>query len=209
MTSCLLFDCDGTLVDSERLSSIGLVQKFTELGVHLDADELVFKFRGWKLALILENLATEHSIELPKDFVPSYRNIVAELFETELTPIEGIEYALKNIPYPKAVVSSGPMKKIQQALRVTELSKYFQNNLYSSYDIGIWKPNPEVFKYAARDMGFSEDQCAVIDDGPVGVEAGCGAGMKTYFYNRFNESCDFPSVVSFNSMRELPRIVGV
>ncbi|PCI78459.1 MAG: haloacid dehalogenase [SAR86 cluster bacterium] len=207
MTDCLLFDCDGTLVDSERLCNIGLVHKFKELGVLLEADELVLRFRGWKLALILENLATEHSVDLPKDFVPSYRSLVAELFESELKPIEGIEYALKNIPQPKAVVSSGPMQKIQQALRVTGLSKHFGENLYSSYDIGIWKPDPGVYRYASRDMGFNDDQCAVVDDGPIGVEAGCSAGMKTYFYNRFNESCSFPAAISFNSMHELPSII--
>jgi len=48
--ACLLFDCDGTLVDSERLCNIGLVQRFAPLGIKLDADELVIRFRGWKLA---------------------------------------------------------------------------------------------------------------------------------------------------------------
>jgi len=143
-----------------------------------------------------------------KKFVPSYRAIVSELFEAELQPIDGIEQALDDLAQPKAVVSSGPPHKIKQALRVCGLSKYFGDNIYSSYDVGIWKPDPEIYRHAAAGMGFTSEQCAVIDDGPVGVEVGYLAGMRTYFYNRFNEPCDFPDVVSFVSMRSLPGLVN-
>lgn len=185
----------------------GLVLKFREFGVELDADELVIRFRGWKLARILDLLEQEHEITLPENFVDHYRAIVSQLFDTELKPIEHIEEALNNLDYPKAVVSSGPVHKIEQALRVCGLSNYFGSNIYSSYEVKIWKPDPGIYKYAAKDMGFSAEECIVIDDGPVGVEAGYKAGMRTLFYNRYNELCEFPSVVSFNSMKELPELV--
>lgn len=207
MNQCLLFDCDGTLVDSERLCNIGLVVKFREYGIELDADELVMRFRGWKLAKILDVLKHEFQITLSENFVDSYRVIVAELFETELKPIEHIEEALKNLEQPKAVVSSGPIHKIKQALRVCGLTKYFGTNIYSSYEVKLWKPDPGIYKYAAKDMGFSAEDCVVIDDGPVGIEAGVKAGMKMLFYNRFNEECEFESVVSFCTMKDLPQLV--
>ena len=71
----------------------------------------------------------------------------------------------------------------------------------------IWKPDPGIYQYAAKDMGFSVGDCIVIDDGPVGIEAGFKAGMKTLFYNRFNELCEFESVVSFCSMKALPQLI--
>ena len=207
MNQCLLFDCDGTLVDSERLGNIGLVVKFREYGVELDADELVTRFRGWKLANTLETLTQELGLSLAEDFVDGYRAIVTELFETELKPIDHIEYALKNLKQAKAVVSSGPVQKIKQSLRVCGLAEYFGENIYSSYDVKIWKPDPGIYKYAAQSMGFSAEKCVVIDDSPVGIEAGYKAGMKTLFYNRFNEVCEFPSVISFSSMNELPYLI--
>ncbi|MEQ9564596.1 MAG: HAD hydrolase-like protein, partial [Pseudomonadales bacterium] len=94
MSACLLFDFDGTLVDSERLCHVGLVRKFQPLGIDLDADELMMRFKGWKLGRILEILESEHDLLLPADFVPTYRAIVSELFDAELKPIEGIEQAL-------------------------------------------------------------------------------------------------------------------
>lgn len=208
MSACLLFDCDGTLVDSERLCNIGLVRMFERLGVILDADDLVARFRGWKLAEILDVLRLENSVVLPDDFVPRYREIVSQLFETELKPTEGVEQALANLPQSKAVVSSGPSHKIRQALRVCGLSDYFGENIFSSYDIGIWKPDPGIYLRAAERMGFNPEQCSVIDDSHLGVEAGYKAGMTTYFYNLFDQPCHFPGVVSFKSMLSLPDYLG-
>lgn len=204
MIKCILFDCDGTLVDSERLCNLALVQQFRSFGVNLDVEQLVIRFRGWKLAALLKELETEYALRLPDNFVPSYKKAVADLFEAELKPIEAIHPALDKLAHAKAVVSSGPVPKIRQALRICELSHYFGDNIYSSYDVGIWKPDPGIYLHAAKHMGYAVDECAVVDDGPVGVEAGCLAGIRTFFYNRFNEHCKFSEAISFQSMQDLP-----
>lgn len=208
MTKCLLFDCDGTLVDSERLCNIGLVVKFKELGVTLDADDLVSRFRGWKLSTILDLLQNENSVQIPNDFVDSYRQGVSELFEKELKPVDGIKDILEQLDFPKAVVSSGPRHKIEQALRVCGLTEYFDGNIYSSYEVGAWKPDPKNYDFSARDMGYAPSDCAAIEDGLVGVEAGVKAGIKTYFYNVYHEPCDWPEVIGFDSMYELPALIS-
>lgn len=207
MVACLLFDCDGTLVDSERLGNVGLVRQFQHLGVTLDADELVNRFRGWKLANVLDALALEHSVTLAEDFVPAYRAVVRQLFEAELKPIKGIHQALTELPQPKAVVSSGPPEKIRQALKVCGLSEFFGDAIYSSYELGIWKPDPGIYAHAGASMGFAPAQCAVVDDSPVGVEAGYRAGMTTFFYNPLNEPCSFPGVIAFDRMVDLPGLI--
>lgn len=208
MTKCLLFDCDGTLVDSERLCNVGLVTAFKELRIVLDADELVLRFRGWKLADILNLLQEENSVVIPHNFVAAYRETVAELFEKELKPVQGIENALESLEYPKAVVSSGPRHKVEQALRLCRLTKYFGGNIYSSYEVGAWKPDPRIYEFAAQVMGYTPAECVAIEDGLVGVEAGVRAGMKTYFYNVHQEKCDWPGVVQFDAMSELPKLIA-
>lgn len=207
MTKCLLFDCDGTLVDSEKLCNLGIVMKFDELGIKLDAEQLMIKYRGWELAKIFEELSLAFGIRLPSNFVTEYRSTVAALFESELLPIAGIKAALDQLPYPKAVVSNGPAHKIEQALKLCGLSDYFGSHIYSADDIGVWKPDPRIYQFAAKDMGFDDESCIVIEDGLVGVEAGYKAGMQTLFYNPFNQECSLPSVVSFNNMGELPELV--
>ena len=208
MAKCLLFDCDGTLVDSERLCNVGLVAMFKELGIALDADELLLRFRGWKLANVLILLQEETSVTIPQNFVAGYREKVSMLFEKELKPVKGVENALEKLEYPKAVVSSGPKNKIEQALRLCNLTKYFSGNIYSSYEIGAWKPDPRIYEYAAQDMGYTPLECAVIEDGLVGVEAAVRAGMQTYFYNVHQEKCDWPGVVPFQAMSKLPALIA-
>ncbi|NHQ87646.1 HAD-IA family hydrolase [Iodobacter sp. HSC-16F04] len=207
MNQCLLFDCDGTLVDSEWLCNLGLVIQFKELGVSLDADELVLRFRGWKLARILEILSMENDLALTDDFIPAYRAVVAQLFLTELKPVDGVLEMLSNMPQMKAVVSSGPLNKIRQALDVCGLSSYFGPNLYSSYEVGIWKPDPGIYQFAAQDMGFANADCIVVEDGLLGVEAGVKAGIQTYFYNPFGEACPFGGVIHFDSMKVLAELI--
>ncbi len=205
---CLLFDSDGTLVDSEKLGNTGLVIKFKELGINLDADELTARFSGWKMADILNALSKDHQLRLPINFVSNYRELVAQLFKDELKPIKGIIKALDQLHQPKAVVSSGPMSKIELSIKVCGLTQYFGDNLYSAYDIQIWKPDPGLFLHAARDMGFSASDCIVIEDSAVGVEAGIKAGMKTLFYNPDNENIIHSQAISFQSMDELVYLIN-
>jgi HAD superfamily hydrolase (TIGR01509 family) len=207
MSQCLLFDSDGTLVDSERLCHVGMVVMFKRLGVNLDADELLLRFRGWKLIKTLSVLEQEYELSLPEDFVSHYRSVVSDLFETELKPVENIEYALKHLPQPKAIVTNGPAHKVEHALRVCGLTDYFGSNIYSAYNMNIWKPDPGIYQFAAKDMGFAAGNCIVVEDSPVGVEAGHKAGMKTMFYNRFEEECEFSAVTSFQAMEELPELI--
>lgn len=207
MNKCFLFDNDGTLVDSERLCNLGLVIMFKDLGITLDADELVNRFRGWKLATALTALEQEYEISLVESFIPQYRLLVSDLFIKNLKPIDGVVEALESIDSPKAVVSSGPIEKIKQSLNLCGLSKYFEDHIFSSYDVGIWKPDPGIYLHAAKEMGYSPNQCVVIEDSPVGVQAGIEAGMQTFFFNRFNEECKNTDAISFDLMASLAGLV--
>jgi len=130
------------------------------------------------------------------------------LFENELKPVAGVLDILPLLPQAKAVVSSGPLAKISKALEVTGLTKYFENNIYSSYEVGIWKPDPGIYSYAARDMGFEIEQCVAIEDSPTGVAAATACGMRTYFLNRFEDLCEFDNVIEIQSMSELPALIN-
>jgi len=207
MSICLLFDNDGTLVDSERLSSIAYVRLFSNYDVALDADELVTKYKGMQLAKIIEDIADEHNVIVSDNFIPQYRSIVADLFEQELKPIDGIHEALEQLPYPKAVVSSGPPEKIEQTLRICNLTDYFGKNIFSSYDLGSWKPEPAIYLHAAKNMGYSPENCYAIEDSMAGLAAGSRAGMKTFFYNVHNEESPCESITSFTSMHDFPILI--
>ena len=181
---CIIFDCDGTLVDSEYLSHQALQQQlFEETGLSLTAELLCEQYRGAKLALILDELKTQFCCEVPEGFVLRYRERVEELFTSELHPMPGAHDILSQIQLPVCVASSGPLKKIQTALSVTGLLEFFNDRLFSSYDINSWKPEPDLFIHAADKMGFSPSQCLVVEDSLTGIQAARAAGMAHRLYD--------------------------
>ena len=80
MIKCIIFDCDGTLVDSEYLCNLALEIKLRDYGVKSSATELVERFRGVKLIAILDTMELENQITLNNDFEAEYRALVNELF---------------------------------------------------------------------------------------------------------------------------------
>lgn len=209
MSNLLIFDCDGTLVDSELLCHQGLAHELTALGVYEDASLMVHRFRGWKLAAIFEQIELKHNVKLPSNFEPIYRKTVAELFGSELKPIAGTHEALSRLPRAKCVASSGPMHKIVQALEVTNLRHFFGNHLFSAYDIGSWKPEPGLFLHAADQMGFAPDDCIVIEDSLVGIQAARAAGMRAIFFNPHQiHSPTLDRVAQIQEMSQLAQLLS-
>jgi len=209
MTRCVMFDCDGTLVDSELLCNQALAVKLKDLGIVVDAQSLVRQYRGAKLATILGDIGLRYKTKIPDSFVPDYRALTASLFNKCLRPIVGVKSALDLIPLSKCVVSSGPPEKISQALRVTGLAGYFSDRTFSSYVVGSWKPDPGLLLYAASQMGFSPSECAVVEDSRLGIEAAASAGMISFLYDPegITPPLDLPLKTVFREMSALPELL--
>lgn len=189
---CIIFDLDGTLVDSEGLCNRAFLDLIPSL--HDPIATLVLRYRGRKLAWILADIEQRTGVTLPEDFVTTYRARVAELFASELEPTPGTREMLEALPYDRCIASSAPVAKITHALDVSGLLPFFEGRLYSSYEVGSWKPEPGVFLHAASAMGYDPAQCIVIDDSEVGVEAANAAGMKVLWYvpeGDDNDACAF------------------
>jgi len=126
MISGIIFDCDGTLVDSEHLFNRALSLKLVDRGIRLTADQLVARFRGVKFANVLKTLEREYSLTLNDAFVNDYRELVNAFFKKELSACDGVVETLDQIQRPMAVASNGPLAKMQIAMDVTGLSEYFR-----------------------------------------------------------------------------------
>ncbi|MEH2338766.1 HAD family hydrolase [Nostoc sp.] len=209
-TELVIFDCDGVLVDSETLGNRVLVQLVAEFGLALELEEAILLFKGCKMADCVAVIEQRLEQKLPQDFVTQLRACTAEAFEQELLPVEGIEAALDEINLPICVASSGPLEKIKLALRVTNLLPRFEGRIFSSYEIGSWKPAPDLFLYAAKNMGVQPSSCTVVEDSVLGVRAGVAANMKVLGYTNQSEATLLESfgVTVFDSMCKLPCLLS-
>lgn len=203
---CVIFDLDGTLVDSEGLCN----QAFLDLLPQLcdTVDSLTQRYRGKKLAPILADLECRLCVSLPDSFEQHYRKRVEELFDRELKPMPGVPEMLEATNFPKCIASSGPPLKIRQALQVSGLAHFFGCNIFSSYEVGSWKPDPGLFQYAANTMGFIPSQCVVVEDSEVGIQAAAAAGMKAFQYVRNGEVSPCLDGAPFDNMSQLPELLA-
>ena len=183
MIKCILFDSDGTLVDSEYLGHLCMEHQLQEIGIQENAASMKEKFRGWKLGALLESLQQKHNYKFDELFIYDYRSALNIMFKNQLKATPGILAALQKIDLPICVASSGPMSKITLAMKVTGLQKYFGKQLFSAYDIDSWKPEPDLFLHAAKSMGFEPKNCLVVEDSLVGLQAALAANMTVIHYN--------------------------
>ena len=208
MIKCLIFDNDGTLVDSEFLCNLGLEIKLREYGVEASAAKMTEQYRGGKLADILQSIEQEHSIVLKENFTFEYRALVEKLFEKELNPCAGVPEFLSENTLSVCVASNGPVQKINKALEITGLKKYFGHHVFSSYQINSWKPDPDLFLHAAKQMGFATTECLIIEDSLKGIKAGLAAKIKTVLYDPMNLHKRIDGVTSIHEMKELNTIIS-
>ncbi|GAB2720879.1 HAD family hydrolase [Halomonas garicola] len=208
----LLFDCDGTLVDSEPLLAEEMAAGLNAAGLPFTTADYLTKYRGVRFRHIIKQLQKQHG-HVParklKRIDKAMRVKLAQRLATELVPIAGTREALEQlIAYPRAVVSNGAAAKIRTALATTRLDGYFQTALFSGYSVNCWKPEPCLHLHAARAMGFAPGDCIAIDDALVGVQAALAAGMTVIHLNRFPRIETTPAnAIMIRHMKELPDVV--
>ncbi|MCE7519468.1 HAD family hydrolase [Vreelandella titanicae] len=210
---CLLFDCDGTLVDSEILLAEVMGDILPEFGLPFSARQYMDEFRGVRFQTIVQTLEKRFQTLAEDAFSQLEAGMRARMegrMRAELVAIPGMVAALEQLSsHPKAVVSNGPERKIRCALESTELGHHFADKLFSAYTLNVWKPDPELYRKAAAAMGHAPQQCVVIDDAAVGVEAGLAAGMHVIHLNHFpNEELTPEGAIGIHHASELPTAIA-
>jgi len=177
---CIIFDCDGVLVDSEVLGCQAFVDLANTYGAGIDIDYAMRNFKGGHLKDSIRQVEEIIAKPLPESFIADYRKRSTEVFKAELQPIKGIRNVLDSLEVPFCTASSGPMEKITDNLKTTGLYSYFEGNMFSCYDIEKWKPDPAIYLLAAKTMGFEIKDCLVIEDSNAGVMAAKTGGFDVY-----------------------------
>ncbi len=177
----VIFDCDGVLVDSERLAIRIESGILAGLGWPMTEEEVVHRFVGRSAEYMQREI--EQTIGRPIDWEADFEARYREVFSRELEPVAGIVTALGDIRSPICVASSGTHEKIRFSLGLTGLLDVFEGRIFSAEDVEHGKPAPDLFLFAARQTGHDPARCAVVEDSVSGVQAGLAAGMSVFAFS--------------------------
>ena len=177
----LIFDCDGVLIDSEAIYHQVDLGFLRDRGIEVDRDRYIEEFMAlaqplWrqKLSDLLER---ETGSKLTDDDYDALKHESRKRVMTEVTAIAGIEDLLDRMTAPRCVASSTLMRFLPLKLKHVGLDRFFGEGVYSGDMVENGKPAPDLFLYAARQMGHPADQCIVVEDSANGVRGGKAAGQ--------------------------------
>ncbi len=185
----VIFDCDGTLVDSEVLGAKAMWEVAHGYGCTLAFDDFIHHYTGRTMALNIETLNQYSAVPMPQSFATEVRTAMAEKFRFELTEMEGAKSLLTELQtrgIPMAVATNGPRAKAEQTLTLTGLRHFFgtqgavDDRLFCAYEHGVFKPDPELFLLAAQHLQVAPQRCAAVEDSVSGLAAAVAAKMQTF-----------------------------
>ncbi|WP_030687470.1 HAD family phosphatase [Streptomyces globisporus] len=207
----VIFDCDGVLVDSERIYCRVDREVFARLGAEFSEAELVEHFVGSPTEIWTALVEERRGEPLPADWHEPFGPLYEEALDAELTVVEGVTAVLDALEVPYCLASNGSHGSIRRNLSRTGLLDRFEDRIFSARDVARGKPAPDLFLHAAATMGVPAERCAVVEDSPYGVRAARAAGMRAFGYcgglTRADRLMGERTVV-FDDMRELVGLLG-
>ncbi len=178
--TAVIFDCDGTLVDSEPLARTAWERTLEPYGYAVsdaDAEATV----GLPFPRTHEYYAER--IELPGvgEMWTAYSGTLFALIDDELVTFDdavGAARELRERGIPVGVASSSPRERLHRTLSRAHLLDAFDVTVAGD-EVTNGKPAPDMFLLCAERLGVAPADCIVIEDSPPGVQAGLAAGMHT------------------------------
>jgi HAD superfamily hydrolase (TIGR01509 family) len=179
--AAVIFDCDGTLVDSESLARVAWEQSLAPHGYEIDDEEYAglvglpyLRVHGFFAERI-------PALAAPDVFWSGYSGRLFELIDTELEVCEDALETLRGLGahgLTVTVASSSPRSRLDRTLARAGLTDAFAVTVAGD-EIARGKPAPDMFLQTAARLGLEPARCAVIEDSAPGVAAGLAAGMTT------------------------------
>jgi HAD superfamily hydrolase (TIGR01509 family) len=209
----VIFDCDGVLVDSERLINQIESAHVGRLGIAMAPDEVRAAFKGHTVPEVAAILEARLGAPLPVEWLYDWGTQIALGYVRHLQPVPGVRdilIALRDRGVPICVASQSPLPRVGLALTVTDLATLCGAHVYTASMVPRGKPHPDLFLYAAARMGAEPGRTAVIEDSESGIVAARAAGMTVFGYaaDEDPESLRRAGATPFKSMDEVPALIA-
>lgn len=174
----VIFDCDGVLINTEEIASGVCVEALAELDMQLTLQQYASRYSGRPIADAWLRVEEDHGKPLPLGFREKVDAEVLRRFSLSLGPIDGVVELLTSMRGPRCVASSTQLPLLKTNLAQAGLDHFFDPSIFSVSQVRRGKPAPDVFLFAASQMGADPQRCLVIEDSAAGVIAARRAGMR-------------------------------
>lgn len=208
----VIFDCDGVLVDSERLITQVESEHLKRLGLELSPEEA----RAWFMGLTVTDTAARIQQRLGGTLSPEWLHDwgmwAALALTRSLRAVPGVTDVVEHLhrnEVPICVASQSPLPRVQLSLEVTGLAQYFGGRVFTASMVGRPKPAPDLFLYAAEQIGVDARSCVVVEDSPSGAAAAVAAGMDVLGYAADSDVDRLAAAGAelFRAMEEVPELL--
>jgi HAD superfamily hydrolase (TIGR01509 family) len=190
----IIFDCDGTLTDSEAMNNKALLDVVHQCGYTQYTMEHALKhWVGSTITNIGLMIQMETGKPVPVDLVERYMVRLRTLHEDGLAAIDGaqefVQAAASRMKI--CVASNGERSNVIHSLKVTGLLDYFgEGYVFTKSQVKRPKPEPDLFLHACSQMNGNPAKTLVIEDSLTGVMAGVAAGMHTWGFTGSSHTPD-------------------
>jgi HAD superfamily hydrolase (TIGR01509 family) len=204
MTGAVLWDMDGTLVDSREYHWLAWRDTMADEGMQLSYERFLASFglkndrilRGW-----LGDSLGEGEVQRIGDAKEEhYRRLAVEGGVVPLPGAAEWVSRLRQSGWRQAVASSAPRENVEVMLRLMKLDGHF-DAIAAAEDVTAGKPDPQIFLAAAARLGARPAQSIVVEDAAAGIEAAKAAGMRCI---GVSDTTVLPADIFVRSLADLP-----
>jgi HAD superfamily hydrolase (TIGR01509 family) len=209
----VIFDCDGVLVDSERVANVVFARVLEEVcGLQFTQQDMFDTFVGHSRLQCLQKVEAMIGEPPPPELDLRYQRDINQALAQSVQAIDGIEAALERLQLPRCVASSGSHEKMRMTLGKTGLIRHFEGRIFSTSDVERGKPHPDIYLHAARSMGVEDPaRCLVVEDSPIGVTGAVAAGMRVFGFAELMPADRLHAAGAhrvFERMQDLPDMIA-
>ena len=178
MLKHVLFDNDGTVVDSEIIAVRSTLRLLEPYGFHMSEQEYSRRFPGLLERDIIAIISREYGIQVSDDYFDRVWAEHRAAFDRELRAVAGMPTLFRNLKTPKSMVSNGSVRHVERCLRKVRLRHALDGHIFSAEHVARPKPYPDVFELALEKLQLRPDEVLVVEDSPTGVTAAKQAGLR-------------------------------